>query len=26
VCVAGLAIDAEYQALGNEDGVLVSCE
>jgi tRNA(Ile)-lysidine synthase len=26
VCVAGLAIDAEYQALENEDGVLVSCE
>ena len=26
VCVAGLAIDAGYQALENEDGVLVSCE
>ena len=26
VCVVGVAIDAEYQALNNEDGVLVSCE
>jgi tRNA(Ile)-lysidine synthase len=26
VCVVGVAIDAEYQALSNEDGVLVSCE
>jgi tRNA(Ile)-lysidine synthase len=26
VCVVGVAIDAEYQALENEDGVLVSCE
>ncbi len=26
VCVVGLAIDTGYQALENEDGVLVSCE
>jgi len=26
VCVVGVAIDAEYQAMKNEDGVLVSCE
>jgi len=26
VCVVGVAIDAEYQALNDEDGVLVSCE
>ena len=26
VCVVGLVIDAEYQALETEDGVLVSCE
>lgn len=26
VCVVGLAIDADFQALENEDGVLVSCE
>ncbi len=26
VCVVGLSIDSEYQALANEEGVLVSCE
>ncbi|MGC2047389.1 MAG: tRNA lysidine(34) synthetase TilS, partial [Gallionella sp.] len=26
VCVVGVAIDAEYQALNDEEGVLVSCE
>jgi hypothetical protein len=26
VCVVGLTIDSEYQALENEQGVLVTCE
>jgi tRNA(Ile)-lysidine synthase len=26
VCAVGVTIDSEYQALGNEEGVLVSCE